>query len=609
MSVSDEDTYSMVFASLKHPIRRKILRMLSNEPESFSSLQKQFRIESSHLTYHLEGLGSLLLKTEDGKYTLSSVGEAAVSMMKHVEEPPGTSIVPHFLSTRRMRIWKPLTFLLICGLVASIVFSGVFLFKYTESEAAYSRLDKAYNGLNQAFDELNTINNGLNQAYAELNKTYNQLHDAYDYLNGTYLSLLKTNTQPYTVYDISAGLNYSTIQEAINAAQNGSIIVVSSGVYHEHILINKTLTLLGVDKEDTIIDGSNGSDVVAITADDVLFEGFTVRNSSMDSTGIALAHSTGSVVRGNVVTLNGWAGIGLSESNTTTVSDNIISSTTGSTIGLIWGDGIMLSSSSNNTINYNVITGSTVAGISLESSDNNTILGNVLEDNGYVMFFPTISNDNAIFQNSFMRVNNYATLGPGASNNTWSVGGRGNYWDDYTGLDDGSGGRVAGDGVGDTNIPWHGVDDYPLINPANSFSIFWENEAFPASLVSNTTVSAFTFDQTGKKITFNVIGPANTTGYFNLSIPTRLLSDPWKILLDGADATSRAVIVENQTHITIYLSYNHSSHNVQIIGTNVIPEYQTADIFLLGIILTLPPTTLILEKKMKLLSHEELTAN
>jgi hypothetical protein len=74
MSSSEEDSYSMIFASLKHPIRRKILRILSSEPQTFSDLQKQFNIESSHLTYHIDGLGNLLYKTEDGKYTLSSLG-------------------------------------------------------------------------------------------------------------------------------------------------------------------------------------------------------------------------------------------------------------------------------------------------------------------------------------------------------------------------------------------------------------------------------------------------------------------------------------------------------------------------------------------------------
>jgi DNA-binding transcriptional ArsR family regulator len=94
MSSSEEDSYSMIFSSLKHPIRRKILRILSSEAQSFSDLQKQFDIESSHLTYHIEGLGNLLSKSQDGRYTLSSLGEAAVSIMKNVEEPPSSMHLP-----------------------------------------------------------------------------------------------------------------------------------------------------------------------------------------------------------------------------------------------------------------------------------------------------------------------------------------------------------------------------------------------------------------------------------------------------------------------------------------------------------------------------------
>jgi hypothetical protein len=51
---------------------------------------------------------------------------------------------------------------------------------------------------------------------------------------------------------------------------------------------------------------------------------------------------------------------------------------------------------------------------------------------------------------------------------TWDDGnGEGNYWDDYTGADDGSNGRTAGDGVGDTDLPHNGVDNYPLMESAN----------------------------------------------------------------------------------------------------------------------------------------------
>ena len=56
---------------------------------------------------------------------------------------------------------------------------------------------------------------------------------------------------------------------------------------------------------------------------------------------------------------------------------------------------------------------------------------------------------------------------PMESLNTWDDGaGRGNYRSDYGGRDDSSGGRVKGDGVGDTDLLHQGVDWYPLMRPA-----------------------------------------------------------------------------------------------------------------------------------------------
>jgi predicted transcriptional regulator len=88
MSDFEEDTYSVIFSSLKHPVRRRILRMLTKGSCSFSELQEELRIESSYLTCHLESLRHLIIKNYDGRYTLSSFGEAAVSMMHDVEEGP-----------------------------------------------------------------------------------------------------------------------------------------------------------------------------------------------------------------------------------------------------------------------------------------------------------------------------------------------------------------------------------------------------------------------------------------------------------------------------------------------------------------------------------------
>ena len=89
MSDSTEETYSAMFSSLRHPARRKILKMLSEKEMTFSQMLDELEIPGSHLTYHLENLGEFLVKLDNGKYKLSSIGEACYSVMKGAEEVPG----------------------------------------------------------------------------------------------------------------------------------------------------------------------------------------------------------------------------------------------------------------------------------------------------------------------------------------------------------------------------------------------------------------------------------------------------------------------------------------------------------------------------------------
>jgi len=53
-----EEIYSTMFSSLKHPARRKILRILADKPLTFSEMLDLLGISSSNLTYHLEAWGN-----------------------------------------------------------------------------------------------------------------------------------------------------------------------------------------------------------------------------------------------------------------------------------------------------------------------------------------------------------------------------------------------------------------------------------------------------------------------------------------------------------------------------------------------------------------------
>lgn len=117
------------------------------------------------------------------------------------------------------------------------------------------------------------------------------------------------------------------------------------------------------------------------------------------------------------------------------------------------------------TIQYNNIT--SVANYIISMYD--SCLGNVITHNNFsssvLKFYLSDSGvpQNQIYLNNFNSTNIQLTLFN--SNEIWSSGGYGNYWGDYQGLDNGSSGRTAGDGVGDTSLPHHSVDNFPLMGP------------------------------------------------------------------------------------------------------------------------------------------------
>ena len=125
MSSSTEETYSAMFSSLRHPARRKILRMLSEKSMTFSQMLEELEIPGSHLTYHLENLGDLVVKMEDGKYKLSSIGEACCSIMKSAEEVPNIQTKQFSLLPLR---WKTLFTVFI---IVIVLLTSMFYVQYT----------------------------------------------------------------------------------------------------------------------------------------------------------------------------------------------------------------------------------------------------------------------------------------------------------------------------------------------------------------------------------------------------------------------------------------------------------------------------------------------
>lgn len=109
--------------------------------------------------------------------------------------------------------------------------------------------------------------------------------------------------------------NYSKIQDAINAAWYGDTVFVydDSSPYYENLEVDKSINLIGEDKDTTIIDAGGSGDVIRLdeSATCVTISGFTIQNSGnnlWDDAGIDI-HSEGNIISGNIITNNSCHGI------------------------------------------------------------------------------------------------------------------------------------------------------------------------------------------------------------------------------------------------------------------------------------------------------------
>ncbi len=88
-------------------------------------------------------------------------------------------------------------------------------------------------------------------------------------------------SDPDVVYVGGSGPgNYSSIQEAINDVAIGGTVFVYNGTYYENITVNKKISIIGEDKNSTVIDACGEDFAVKITSDDVIFENFFVKNAT-----------------------------------------------------------------------------------------------------------------------------------------------------------------------------------------------------------------------------------------------------------------------------------------------------------------------------------------
>ena len=74
--------------------------------------------------------------------------------------------------------------------------------------------------------------------------------------------------------------DYSTIQAAIDYASTGDTVFVRKGIYNETLIVNKAISLIGEDRDNTIINAQKAKcQVVLLQGNDITVANFTLGNN------------------------------------------------------------------------------------------------------------------------------------------------------------------------------------------------------------------------------------------------------------------------------------------------------------------------------------------
>jgi parallel beta-helix repeat protein len=195
----------------------------------------------------------------------------------------------------------------------------------------------------------------------------------------TTLNVLAQLSPKTWIVDDDGPADLRTIQEAINVASSGDIILVRPGIYKENPVISKSLSLLGEKASQTTILAVDTWNTVTVNASKVTISGFTIQG-----------FRGGPFQPNNVV---------ISNINQNSYSNNI-------TCNIITGGGYGISiRGSRHCVTDNYVTSNGFAGIYLNGSSNNVIIGNAVTGGktGITIAYPSSNN---IFRNNTMAADN-----------------------------------------------------------------------------------------------------------------------------------------------------------------------------------------------------------
>ncbi len=338
-----------------------------------------------------------------------------------------------------------------------------------------------------------------------------------------------------------------------------------------------------------LVLNSTAVTLVSITLSNNYF-GTTIWNSShgarlMDSTifgshnGVWIRESENTEILSNALHSNLWDAIFISRSANCIIERNVVY--------LSGHNGIRLDTSSSAILTGNSVHSNLYYGAWVNNSDNCTVTRNLLSGNSFGLRLD-YSSDSNIYQNSFL--NNSMQVFSLESRGTWDNGFEGNYFSDYSGVDNNR------DGVGDSPqiIYSNNVDRYPLMG---IFSTFPALPLHSINVVSNSSIEECEYSELTDTIRMRVSAtPDQNHGFCRITIPHILMDvDNITVVINGGTTEVlhlNTSLHDNGVNRWIYFSYRHSTLEIVIL-----PEFSGLTMLMVGLSILLALLALKREKR------------
>ena len=216
------------------------------------------------------------------------------------------------------------------------------------------------------------------------------------------------------LFTLTSILHANTLQKAIDDASAYSTIKLSSGTFLGKLIIDKPITIIGVE-DDVIIKGNNIGTVITINSSDVILKNLTIRDSGnrLDNLDSAIIMEKVNNVRiDSCKILNSLYGIKMFMTEKSTISNNYITSKKNDIS--LKGDAIKVWYSNNNLIENNTIEYS--RDVTLTYANNNKLLKNTFLNNRFATHL-SLSKKN-LLQNNIYKYNSVSILVMGGHDTT-----------------------------------------------------------------------------------------------------------------------------------------------------------------------------------------------